>query len=88
MYFIANGIDPSRLTSVGYGLDRPIADNGTEAGRSEEPADGIPPVDGRRRRAGEEERLGPPAVDRGRLGPPAPDEALAGCHRTGGFALP
>lgn len=34
MYFIANGIDASRLTSVGYGLDRPIADNRTESGRS------------------------------------------------------
>jgi OOP family OmpA-OmpF porin len=34
MYFIANGIDAARLTSVGYGLDRPIADNQTESGRS------------------------------------------------------
>jgi OOP family OmpA-OmpF porin len=34
MYFIANGVDASRLTSVGYGLDRPIADNRTESGRS------------------------------------------------------
>jgi OOP family OmpA-OmpF porin len=34
MYFIGNGIDASRLTSVGYGLDRPVADNGTEAGRA------------------------------------------------------
>jgi outer membrane protein OmpA-like peptidoglycan-associated protein len=34
MYFIANGIDQSRLTTVGYGMDRPIADNATEAGRS------------------------------------------------------
>ncbi|MEO5770260.1 MAG: OmpA family protein [Polyangia bacterium] len=34
MYFIANGVDANRLTSVGYGLDRPIADNGTESGRS------------------------------------------------------
>jgi OOP family OmpA-OmpF porin len=34
MYFIANGIDASRLTSVGYGLDRPVADNQTESGRS------------------------------------------------------
>jgi len=34
MYFITKGIDSSRLTSVGYGLDRPIADNGSEAGRA------------------------------------------------------
>ena len=34
MYFIANGIDASRLTTIGYGLDRPIADNKTEAGRA------------------------------------------------------
>jgi len=33
-YFIGKGIDAGRLTSVGYGLDRPIADNKTEAGRS------------------------------------------------------
>ena len=34
VYFIAKGIEASRLTTVGYGLDRPIADNGTESGRS------------------------------------------------------
>ena len=34
MYFIANGIDQNRLTTIGYGLDRPVADNGTESGRS------------------------------------------------------
>jgi OmpA-OmpF porin, OOP family len=34
MYFISNGIDANRLTTIGYGLDRPIADNQTEAGRS------------------------------------------------------
>ena len=33
-YFIGKGIDASRLTAVGYGMDRPIADNKTEAGRS------------------------------------------------------
>jgi OOP family OmpA-OmpF porin len=27
------GIDASRLTAVGYGLNRPIADNNTEEGR-------------------------------------------------------
>ena len=34
MYFIGNGIDASRLTSVGYGMDRPVADNTSEAGRA------------------------------------------------------
>jgi OOP family OmpA-OmpF porin len=34
MYFIANGIEASRLTTIGYGMDRPIADNGAESGRS------------------------------------------------------
>jgi OOP family OmpA-OmpF porin len=34
LFFIANGIDGSRLTTIGYGLDRPIADNQTESGRS------------------------------------------------------
>jgi OOP family OmpA-OmpF porin len=33
-YFVARGIKPERLTSVGYGLDRPIADNDSEYGRS------------------------------------------------------
>jgi OOP family OmpA-OmpF porin len=33
-YFIANGIDGGRLTSVGFGLDRPICDNTTAAGRA------------------------------------------------------
>lgn len=34
--FIAGlGVDPSRLTAVGYGEDRPIADNGTDAGRAQ-----------------------------------------------------
>jgi OOP family OmpA-OmpF porin len=33
-YFVANGIDPGRLTSIGYGADRPIADNTGDAGRS------------------------------------------------------
>jgi OOP family OmpA-OmpF porin len=34
LYFISRGIDGSRLTSIGYGPDRPIADNGSDAGRS------------------------------------------------------
>ena len=31
---INNGIDPSRLTAKGYGMERPIADNKTEQGRA------------------------------------------------------
>jgi OOP family OmpA-OmpF porin len=34
LYFISRGIDANRLTSIGYGPDRPIADNGSDAGRS------------------------------------------------------
>ena len=34
MYFVANGIAADRLTSIGYGFDRPVADNKTEAGRA------------------------------------------------------
>jgi OOP family OmpA-OmpF porin len=33
-YFLANGIAPDRLTSIGFGSDRPIADNFTDSGRS------------------------------------------------------
>jgi len=33
-YLISKGIDEARLNSVGYGMDRPIADNKTAAGRS------------------------------------------------------
>ena len=32
-YFISRGIDAKRLTSIGYGMDRPIADNRTQSGR-------------------------------------------------------
>jgi outer membrane protein OmpA-like peptidoglycan-associated protein/uncharacterized protein YidB (DUF937 family) len=31
---VRNGVDPANLTSQGYGQDRPVADNGTEAGRA------------------------------------------------------
>ncbi len=33
-YFIKNGISPERLRSIGYGATKPVADNGTEEGRS------------------------------------------------------
>ncbi|MFT3845895.1 MAG: OmpA family protein [Lacibacter sp.] len=33
-YLVAQGIDAARLTSAGYGQDRPIADNKTAAGRA------------------------------------------------------
>jgi outer membrane protein OmpA-like peptidoglycan-associated protein len=34
MYFLARGINPARLTSIGYGFDRPIASNRTASGRA------------------------------------------------------
>src|SRR3569832_2518873 len=34
VYFIGKGIDTSRLATVGYGMDKPLADNATESGRS------------------------------------------------------
>ena len=34
-YFVTKGIAPDRLTAVGYGLDKPIADNKTESGRGQ-----------------------------------------------------
>ena len=33
-YLVGRGISPARLDSKGYGPDRPIADNGTKAGRA------------------------------------------------------
>jgi outer membrane protein OmpA-like peptidoglycan-associated protein len=33
-YLIVRGIDPGRLEAVGYGPERPVADNETEAGRA------------------------------------------------------
>ncbi len=33
-WLIRHGIEPGRLSSVGLGMDRPIDDNGTEAGRA------------------------------------------------------
>jgi len=33
-YLVSKGIDESRLTSAGYGQDKPIADNKTAAGRA------------------------------------------------------
>jgi OOP family OmpA-OmpF porin len=34
-WLVQHGVDPDRLTSIGYGLERPIADNVTEDGRQE-----------------------------------------------------
>lgn len=33
-YLVANGVDESRLSAVGFGPDRPVADNQTEEGRA------------------------------------------------------
>jgi outer membrane protein OmpA-like peptidoglycan-associated protein len=33
-FLARNGVDPKRLTTIGYGATRPIADNSTEAGRA------------------------------------------------------
>jgi len=33
-YFISRGVDAKRLTSIGYGMDRPIADNRSQSGRA------------------------------------------------------
>jgi OOP family OmpA-OmpF porin len=32
-YFITRGVKPERLTAIGFGMERPIADNQSEAGR-------------------------------------------------------
>ena len=34
-YLIRNGIDPDRLTAIGFGKANPVADNRTEQGRAE-----------------------------------------------------
>jgi OmpA-OmpF porin, OOP family len=33
-YFVSKGIGPERLSTVGYGMDRPIADNKTKDGKA------------------------------------------------------
>jgi OmpA-OmpF porin, OOP family len=65
-YFVANGIDAARLTTVGYGMDRPIGDNGTEAGRSKNRRTEF------RLLTGDEGKVDLP---RGDSGPPPPDNA-------------
>jgi OOP family OmpA-OmpF porin len=71
MYFIANGIDTSRLTTIGYGMDRPIADNKTESGRSKNRRTEF------RLLMGDEGKpatgdSGPPPTPKGDSGPPPP----------------
>jgi outer membrane protein OmpA-like peptidoglycan-associated protein len=34
MYFVSRGIASNRLQSIGWGKDRPIADNSTASGRA------------------------------------------------------
>jgi OOP family OmpA-OmpF porin len=34
-YLVQQGVEPSRLTAVGYGESQPVADNATEAGRAQ-----------------------------------------------------
>ena len=34
-YLVSSGIDPSRLSAIGYGPDYPVADNNTKEGRAE-----------------------------------------------------
>ncbi|HEY5284692.1 MAG TPA: OmpA family protein, partial [Polyangia bacterium] len=34
LYFVSRGIASTRLLAVGYGKDRPIADNSTSSGRA------------------------------------------------------
>ncbi len=31
---VADGVEAGRLTAVGYGMEKPVADNSTEAGRA------------------------------------------------------
>ncbi|MFC3075706.1 OmpA family protein [Shinella pollutisoli] len=34
-YLASTGVDPRRMSAVGYGMDRPVASNATEAGRAQ-----------------------------------------------------
>jgi len=37
---VGKGIAPDRLTSQGFGEEKPVADNATEGGRAKEPKSG------------------------------------------------
>ncbi|MES1172300.1 MAG: OmpA family protein [Bacteroidota bacterium] len=71
MYFIANGVDAARLTTIGYGLDRPVADNATEAGRSKNRRTEFRLLMGDEGKATTGDS-GPPPAQRGDSGPPPP----------------
>ena len=81
MYFIANGIDAGRLTTIGYGMDRPIADNKTESGRSKNRRtefrlmladEGARPAGDSGSAPAPRGDSGPPPPPRGDSGPPPP----------------
>ncbi len=71
MYFIANGVDGARLTTIGYGMDRPVADNKTESGRSKNRRTEFRLLMGDEGTAPKGDS-GPPPAPKGDSGPPPP----------------